>query len=237
MKRHNSRLKARYVIDSDSASVHLFFDLDGTLTDSSLGIVRCFVHALKRVGVEVTELPLLVCVGPPLPVAFRTLLASDEAQVIEQAIAAYRERFETTGIFENALYPGVRQALAELQRQGHRMRVVTAKPRPYAIRILEHFEIDRFFDAVHGPTLADRTHNKAILIEEALREVESSHAVMIGDRDEDIRAAKANAIPAIAARWGYGSAAELSEAGPSYAAEDIDDVVRWVRRWRFPASC
>jgi phosphoglycolate phosphatase len=179
MKRHNSRLKARHIIDSGSASVHLFFDLDGTLTDSSLGIVRCFVHALKSVGVEVTELPLLVCVGPPLPVAFRTLLASDEAHVIEQAIAAYRERFETTGMFENALYPGVRQALTELQKQGHRMRVVTAKPRPYAIRILEHFEIDRFFDAVHGPTLADRTHNKAILIEEALREVASSHAVMI----------------------------------------------------------
>lgn len=92
--------------------MHLFFDLDGTLTDSSLGIVRCFVHALKRVGVEVTELPSLVCVGPPLPVAFRMLLRSADTQVIEQAIAAYRERFETTGMFENALYPDVRHALA-----------------------------------------------------------------------------------------------------------------------------
>jgi phosphoglycolate phosphatase len=210
--------------------VHLFFDLDGTLTDSSSGIVRCFVHALERVGVEVSELPLFVCVGPPLSVAFRTLLRSDEPQVIEQAIAAYRERFESTGMFENALYPGVRQALAELRKRGHRMRVVTAKPRPYAIRILEHFEIDGVFDAVHGPTLADRTHNKAILIEGALREVASSHAVMIGDRDEDIHAAKANGIPAIAARWGYGSAAELSEAGPSYAADNINDVVGWVTR-------
>jgi phosphoglycolate phosphatase len=216
--------------------VHLFFDLDGTLTDSGLGICRSFVHALKRVGVEVTELPLLVCVGPPLPVAFRTLLPSADAQVIEQAIAVYRERFETTGMFENVLYPGVRQALAELQQEGHRMRIVTAKPRPYAIRILEHFEIDRFFDAVHGPTLADRTHNKVLLIEEALRGVASSHAVMIGDRDEDIRAAKANGIPAIAARWGYGSAAELSAAGPSYTAEEINDVVRWVRRWSVSAS-
>jgi phosphoglycolate phosphatase len=210
--------------------VHLFFDLDGTLTDSRSGIVRCFVHALERVGVEVSELPLLMCVGPPLSVAFRTLLRSDEPQVIEQAIAAYRQRFETTGMFENALYSGVRRALSELRKRGHRMRVVTAKPRPYAIRILEHFEIDGVFDAVHGPTLADRTHNKAILIEGALREVASSHAVMIGDRDEDIRAAKANGIPAIAARWGYGSAAELSEAGPSYAADNINDVVRWVTR-------
>ena len=200
-----------------------------------MGIVRCFAHALTRVGVEVTELPLLVCVGPTLPVAFRTLLRSDEPQLIEQAIAAYRERFETTGMFENAVYPGVRRALAALQKKGHRMRVVTAKPRPYAIRILEHFEIGGFFDAVHGPTLADRTHNKANLIDEALREVASSQAVMIGDRAEDIRAAKANGIPAVAARWGYGSAAELSEAGPNYAANEINDVVQLVRRWRFRA--
>ena len=194
------------------------------------------MHALERVGVEVTEVSLLGCVGPPLPVAFRTLLRSADARVIEQAIAAYRERFETTGIFENALYPGVREALAVLQQEGHRMRIVTAKPQPYAIRILEHFEIDRFFDAVHGPTLADRTHNKVILIEEALREVASSDAVMIGDRGEDIRAARANGIPAIAARWGYGSAEELSAADPDYAAEDINDVVQWVRRWMVVGS-
>lgn len=112
------------------------------------------------------------------------------------------------------------------------MRIVTAKPQPYAIRILEHFEIGQFSDAVHGPTLADRAHNKAVLIEEALRKVASTHAVMGGDRNKDIHAAKANGIPAIAARWGYGSAAELSAAGPSYAAEHIDDVVLWVRRSR-----
>lgn len=215
-----------------SRSVHLFFDLDGTLTDSSLGIVRCFVHALNRVGVEVTELPSLVCVGPPLPVAFRILLRSADTEVIEQAIAAYRERFETTGMFENALYPGVQHALTELYDEGHRMRIVTAKPQPYAIRILEHFEIAKFFEAVHGPTLADRTHNKTILIEEALRDVASGRAAMIGDRDEDIHAAKANGIPVIAARWGYGSAAELSAAGPTYTAEHIHDVVQWVRRSR-----
>ena len=209
--------------------MHLFFDLDGTLTDSSLGIVRSFEHALKRVGVEVTDIPLIVCVGPPLPVAFRTLLGSANAQTIERAIAAYRERFETTGMFENALYAGVQQALTELHQEGHRMRIVTAKPQVYANRILEHFEIDRFFEAVHGPTLIDRTHNKTILIEAGLREVACSHAVMIGDRDEDILAAKANGIPAIAARWGYGSEAELSAAKPTYSADHINDVVRWVR--------
>ena len=185
--------------------MHLFFDLDGTLTDSAPGIVRCFAHALGRLGVDVEELPRQVCVGPALPVAFEMLLDSDDPQVIERAVTVYRERFETTGMFENSLYPGVRKTLTALQSNGHRMRVVTVKPKPYAIRILQHFEIDGFFQAVHGPTLQDRTHNKASLVEDAVREVASNHAVMIGDRAEDVRAAKANGISSIAARWGYGT--------------------------------
>jgi phosphoglycolate phosphatase len=208
--------------------MHLLFDLDGTLTDSSAGIVRCFAHALEAVGAEAREIPLTVCIGPTLPVVFRELLGSGEPRAIDKAIAAYRERFETTGMFENTLYPGVGHALAELRRRGHRLRVVTAKPRPYAQRILQHFEIAPFFDAIHGPTLEDRSHSKAILIEEALRDAASGRAMMIGDRAEDIRGARANGIPAIAARWGYGSAEELSEAEPTYTADDISDVVKRV---------
>lgn len=98
--------------------VHLLFDLDGTLTDSSLGITRCFVHALERIGRPKAELPLLVCIGPPLPVAFETLVGTDDPQLLEQAIAAYRERFSKVGIFENGLYPGVMEALTALEKSG-----------------------------------------------------------------------------------------------------------------------
>lgn len=95
----------------------LYFDLDGTLTDSSDGIIRCFAHAVEKMGVELADLPLRSCVGPPLPAAFRTLLGSSEPSLIERAIALYRERFEAAGMFENALYPGVVEALSELRRE------------------------------------------------------------------------------------------------------------------------
>lgn len=110
------------------------------------------------------------------------------------------------------------------------MRVVTAKARPYAVRILEHFEIDGFFDAVHGPGLGDRAYDKAMLLGEALRAGSPGRSLMIGDRADDIRAAGRNGIPAIAARWGYGSPEELLAAGPAYMADHISDVVHVVRR-------
>jgi phosphoglycolate phosphatase len=206
----------------------LLFDLDGTLTDSHIGIVRCFAHALQQMGRVSAELPLLICVGPPLPVAFQTLLGTDEPALIEQAITVYRERFERIGMFENSLFPGVIEALAAMRREGHRMRVVTAKPQPYAKKILEHFRIDMLFEALHGPTLEDRTHDKVALVAAAVRDCGSNDVVMIGDRSEDIRAANVNGIQSIAVRWGYGSEAELADAAPTHWADTMDDIVRWV---------
>lgn len=206
----------------------LLFDLDGTLTDSRAGIVRSFEHALRRMGHACADLPLLVCIGPPLPVAFQTLLGTDDPALIEQAISVYRERFERIGMFENALFPGVAEALTVLQGQGHRMRLVTAKPQPYARTILQHFGIDTFFEGVHGPSLEDRTHNKVTLLASALHGHASTDAVMIGDRAEDVHAAYVNGIFSIAVGWGYGSEAELADATPTYCAQTMDDILRWV---------
>ena len=95
-------------------------------------------------------------------------------------------------MFENSLYQGIVPALSVLRQEGCRLRVVTAKPRAYAVRIIEHFEIDTFFDEVHGPDLGDRARDKTSLVAEALSDAGTNRAVMVGDRAEDIRAARAH---------------------------------------------
>lgn len=207
--------------------MHLLFDLDGTLTDSRIGITRCFGHALHELGRASADLPVSVCVGPPLPVAFRTLLGTDEPALIERAVKIYRERFERIGMFENSLFPGITDGLGTLRDQGHRMRLVTGKPKPYALRVLQHFRIAEFFEAIHGPALEDGTHDKTALLAAAIGS-DRSDVVMIGDRAEDIHAANINGVPSIAVGWGYGSDAELAEARPTYFAGTIDDILRWV---------
>jgi phosphoglycolate phosphatase len=211
--------------------VNVFFDLDGTLTDSSPGIVNCFGHALRSVGVAPpADERLRQQVGPPLAAALEALLGPGRTDLIDAAIAAYRERFELTGILENSLYPGTARMLDTLRDRGHRLRLVTAKPEPYALRVLQQFQIDAQFDGVHAPTLADRGRTKATLVAAALAAVggHRGNTVMVGDRADDIIAAHANGIPCIAVGWGYGSDAERIAAGADTHVADVSALLAHV---------
>jgi phosphoglycolate phosphatase len=211
--------------------VHLFFDLDGTLTDSSPGILRCIDHALTSLGRDpIAHDRVAGLIGAPLSTIFEKLLGSPDESLIDRAIEAYRARFNTTGIFENALFPGIVEALAVFQQSGHRLRIVTAKPRLSAEKVVDHFGIGRFFDAVHGPELSDRSCHKADFLATALESAAASprRCAMIGDRADDVLAARACEVPAVAVGWGYGSRTELLAAGPSYFAEQVGDLLDWV---------
>ncbi len=212
--------------------MHLFFDLDGTLTDSGPGIVRCINHALVAEGREpVADARLRPMIGVPLTTIFSTLLEAQDARTLDRAVESYRRRFHTTGMFENRLFPGVLEALDELSRAGHRLQIVTAKPRVAAERVIDHLQIAGYFVAVHGPALADRTCDKAALIASAVAVAngEQGAAVMIGDRADDIHAGRRRNVRTIAAGWGYGTRDELLAAGPAYFAPTVADMVAWVQ--------
>jgi phosphoglycolate phosphatase len=212
--------------------MHLLFDLDGTLTDSREGVVRCIQHALAELGILVPPVEELTrYVGPPLPSSFATLLGTSDPARIELAIAAYRQRFERVGIFENALYPGIEEALAEFAAAGRCLCVVTAKPRFYARQILEHFNVAKLFRGIYGPELGQRQYSKESLIREACVEekVTPLKAIMIGDRAEDILGAKRNALYSVGATWGYGEREELEAAQPDCLVTSSEELVEYIR--------
>lgn len=208
------------------------FDLDGTLTDSRLGVARCIQHALAEAGAVVRSIEELTrYVGPPLSGSFATLLGTSDTQQIEGAIAAYRRRFERIGMFENRVYPGIVETLAAFEAAGHDMCVVTVKPRVYALRILEHFDIARLFRRVYGPELEARDYTKAALIREACAgpRASTSRAVMIGDRAEDVRGARSNGVGSVAVTWGYGDRAELEAAQPDRIVGSSSELREYIR--------
>jgi phosphoglycolate phosphatase len=210
----------------------LLFDLDGTLTDSAPGIVGCINHALVALARPPwPEVRLRPMIGTPLTAIFGVVLGSDDEGLLDTAVAHYRERFDALGVFENALYGGVVEALDELRDAGHELRVVTAKPAPAARRVLDHFDISSRFSAVHGPALTDRGCDKADLVAAALEMARArpDAAVMIGDRVDDVRAARRHGVRAVAAGWGYGSHEELVAAGPEYLAPSISHLREWLR--------
>ena len=210
--------------------MHLLLDLDGTLTDSFLGISRCINHALAELGRdEVPSAGFRSYVGRPLATVFGILLETNDAALIDQAISAYRARFDNVGIFENSLYPGVVQALDDFCRWGHSLSIVTVKTGPAARRVVSHFGIQGYFTSIHGSDPLDRSCSKEELLRVALNGVDHARAAMVGDHVDDINAAKSNGVKAIAAGWGYSSQAELRAANPDFLAETISDLVTWVR--------
>ena len=134
------------------------------------------------------------------------------------------------GIFENSLFPGIAEALHKFRLRGHRLQVVTVKPAMVAHRVLEHFAIAHFFDAVQGSGPDDEGCNKADLVEAALDlgGGRADQAVMIGDRVDDVLAARAHAVRAVGVGWGYGSREELVAAGPACVVASVAELVAWV---------
>jgi len=196
--------------------MHLFFDLDGTLTDPFEGITRCIAHALAVMGRPCPPFAeLRWCIGPPLRKSLAVLLGSDDENLVEETVSAYRERFGSVGLFENRVYEGIPEMLQTLSSFGHTLYVATAKPWIFAERIVDHFGLSGYFKGIYGCELDGERGDKTSLIAHILdaESIDSSETAMIGDREHDITGAKANRIPAFGVLWGYGTRAELEAAG------------------------
>ncbi|HEU4691168.1 MAG TPA: HAD hydrolase-like protein [Vicinamibacterales bacterium] len=213
--------------------MHLLFDLDGTLTDSFPGISQSINQTLTTLGREAVPLDQLrPFVGARLATIFGSLLQSEDEALIDRAVEIYRPLFDEVGILESRVFPGIPDALTTFRDAGHSLQVVTVRSIGSAKLVVRHFGLDHYFDAVHGPVPTERTGDKAALVRAALDRAGagSEDAIMIGDRAEDIRAARAHGIGAVAVAWGYGAPAELQDAGPDYLAQTVDDLVAYATR-------
>jgi len=213
--------------------MNLFFDLDGTLTDSRPGIMACMRHALGAIGREApSDETLLKFIGPPTHDAFRELLGTDEPELNARTIRIYRERYATIGLFENSVYPGISAGISELHAAGLPLYVVTSKPEVFAQRIIDHFGLAGYFRRVYGSELSGERSHKGELIAHVLRSenIAPSEATMIGDRMHDIRGARLNGVRSAGILWGYGSRAELAEAGADVIFADMSELLGSLAR-------
>lgn len=210
---------------------YILFDLDGTLTDPKLGITSCVQYALHKLGIEEPDRDKLEpFIGPPLLDSFREFYGFDDEKG-QQGIAYYRERFATIGIFENEIYPGIAQMLAELQQAGRHLAVASSKPTVYVEKILEHFGIRQYFEVVVGSELDGRRSRKEDVVEEALRQLLHDNLeqcrqdiVMVGDRKYDIEGARIHQVRSIGVEFGYAADGELEAAGADVVVETVEEL-------------
>lgn len=141
----------------------IFFDLDGTLTDSGPGIMNCAEPALAHFGIQVRHRDeLRVFVGPPLRQSFARFGVPEEG--IDEAIRVFRERYVPIGKFENTPYDGIDGLLAQLKAEGYALYVATSKPEVTAMEVLEHFDLAAYFDRICGASLSQGRETKEDVI-------------------------------------------------------------------------
>lgn len=205
----------------------ILFDLDGTLTDSSPGIINSIVYALKKYDIAVENIETLrKFLGPPLHESFRNFYGFEEDKAME-AVSFYREYFSTKGLLENKVYDGIPQLLQELKDNGKRLILATSKPQQFTDRIMEHFDLAKYFEFTAGSNMDGTRSKKADVIEYALQQcniTNKSKTVMVGDRMHDIIGAKTVGVDSIGVEYGYGDYDELKNAGASYIAKTVADL-------------
>ena len=194
----------------------VFIDLDGTLTDSRPGIVNSIRYGLTKMNLSVPdEDTLLKFIGPPLLESFATHCGLT-GKIADEALEAYREYFREKGMFENSVYEGIPEALEKLKNAGFRLAVATSKPEEFSVKIISHFDLDKYFEIVAGASMDETRNTKPEVIAYALSRMgitDPKEVIMVGDRHHDAEGAAQNNIECIGVTYGYGSEEELLSAG------------------------
>ncbi len=204
---------------------YVLFDLDGTLTDSARGIKNCIIYSCEKMGLIVPDDKVLdTFLGPPLSEKYAEVFSLSKEEA-ERAVDIYRERFAPIGLFENDVYDGVFEMLKSLKDAGCILGVATSKPEIYANKILDHFDLTKYFDVLVGSDLKGGKHDKTDVLKEALLKMNPKEkAVMVGDRCFDIESAHILGTYSLAVTYGYGTIKEIEESKPDFMAESPSEV-------------
>ncbi len=209
----------------------IFFDLDGTLTDSGEGIIKSLEYAFRELGFEVPPTETLrMFIGPPLTVSFRDYMNFD-GETTEKAIKKYRERYVIKGIFENAPYEGIPELLNELKEQGFRLAVATTKPEHMAKTVADHFDLTKYFETVSG-AIGEGDTKANVIIRACERmnipENERKNILMVGDRKYDIVGAHECGMKCVGVDYGFAPEGEFREYGADYTVHTVDDLRKFL---------
>ena len=205
----------------------IFFDLDGTLVDSSIGIHNGFTYTFEQLGVPSPDAKTIRgFMGPPLETSFASCLPTEQ---IELAIQLYRSYYKEKGVYEAQLFPQIKELLTELAQQ-YPLYITTTKNTPTAVHMTANFEIDHFFDGIYGSS--PQVVHKADVIRQALatHKLDPEKVILIGDTKFDMIGAQETGIRKLAVTWGFGDEKELMTYQPDWVAHQPADILSHLQK-------
>ena len=212
---------------------YIFFDLDGTLTDSQAGILNCRRDAFEKMAEPgPPESVLIKFSGPPLQDSFMRFCGFDEEKAI-RGIQMFRERYAPVGKFENAAAPGMPELCARLKEQGYRLALASSKPEEMCVPICEKFGFAPSMETITGsPPVGD--WEKADVIRETmcrlgLTEADKPAILMVGDRKFDVLGARECGIDCVGVEFfGYAAPGELEAAGAVAVVRTAEELEQFI---------
>ena len=211
---------------------YCFWDLDGTLTDSAPGITHSVRYAMEKMGKPLPPEQDLTCfIGPPLLYSFENYLGLSPADS-QLAVDYYRECYRAGAMLECNVYDGVREALEALNKQGIVCVLATCKPHEFANRIIEHFDLAKYFSYVSGPEMDGTRNEKHVVITYALENLNipsSDLVLMVGDRRDDVVGAARCNMACVGVEWGFGTEEELRNAGAVQVVKKPQELLEFFK--------
>ena len=214
---------------------YILFDLDGTLTNPKEGITKAVRYTLNHYGIRVEDLDSLCpFIGPPLTDSFERYYNFSPEQARE-AVLVYREYYLVNGWKENLEYHGIKEMLGRLKAAGKHLLVATSKPETTAVRILEHFGMDGFFDLIGGADMDGKRVKKGDVIRYVLERAglgadpqTLSRVIMVGDREHDVLGAKELGMDCVGVLYGYGSREEFAACGAFAVVGTVEELEEFL---------
>lgn len=211
---------------------HIFFDLDGTLINSGLGIINAVKYALNKYGIkENNPIILKSFVGPPLNQQFIDCYNFSFEQSLE-AVQYFREYYSIKGILENNVYPQIPELLNILAQNDLKLLIASSKPEKFVNMILAQHNLLKYFSFIGGSLLDGSRINKDDVISYVINEMQINNfndCLMVGDRKYDILGAKKFKFTSVGVTYGYGDYSELQKAKADYLIDNPLDLINIIQ--------
>lgn len=212
----------------------ILFDLDGTLTDSGEGITKCVQYALTKYDIEEPDLNnLRKFIGPPLIDSFMKYYGFTKEEAME-ARRIFNERYQPIGWKENRPYNGIEAVLEELQKAGIMLGVATSKPEGVANKVLEYFDLKKYFSVICAAPNNGLNGEKPGRIRAAIEEAkalgcEAKNVIMVGDTRFDVLGAHECEIPCVGVTWGFAVEGEFEACDTEFVVDTMEELLEVLK--------
>ncbi|NPA51715.1 MAG: HAD-IA family hydrolase [Aquificae bacterium] len=205
-----------------------FFDLDGTLIDSSKDIAQATNYTLQALGYSpMPEEEIMKHVGYGGRKLLEGVLGKSDQELIDRAVSIFREYYFENPVVYTQPYPNAVELLEKLKKEGKKLAVITNKYENVSKEILKKLGLNDYIDMVIG---GDSLEEKKPSPKPVLFAIESfgdkpKDTLMIGDSETDIISGKKANTKTCLVTFGYGKKDLAVSYKPDYIISSLKEVL------------